>query len=168
MLGLHCCAGFSLAVATGVTLSGCSARASHCCGFSCCRAQAVGHVAFNSCSMWAHDMRLSVSTAPAQELRHTGLVAVWCVGSSQTWDRTHVSCIGRQILYHWASRKALNHGCFVALDIILYVCPSINHGPYTRRIESSWRQGLCFVCWLLLQHLKNAWYTRDTQYIFIE
>ena len=23
--------------------------------------------------------------------------------SSWTWDQTHVSCIGRQILYHWAT-----------------------------------------------------------------
>ena len=23
-------------------------------------------------------------------------------GSSQTWDQTHISCVGRQILYHWA------------------------------------------------------------------
>ena len=33
-----------------------------------------------------------------------GLSALRHVGSSQTRDRTHVSCIGRQILYHWSSR----------------------------------------------------------------
>ena len=26
-------------------------------------------------------------------------------GSSWNWDRTHVSCRGRQILYHWATRE---------------------------------------------------------------
>ena len=30
-----------------------------------------------------------------------------CTGSSQSRDQTHVSCIGRQILYHWATREAL-------------------------------------------------------------
>ena len=34
-----------------------------------------------------------------QRLRCTGLVAPGHVGSSQTRDRTHVSCSGRQILY---------------------------------------------------------------------
>ena len=30
----------------------------------------------------------------------TGLVATWHVGSSWTGDRTHVSCIGKWVLYH--------------------------------------------------------------------
>ena len=38
VLGLHCCT---------QTFSSC------CGGFSCCRAQAVGHVGFSSCSSWA-------------------------------------------------------------------------------------------------------------------
>ena len=37
---------------------------------------------------------------------HTGLVAPWRVGSSQIRDRTDVSCIGRWILYPWATREA--------------------------------------------------------------
>ena len=36
-----------------------------------------------------------------------GLVAPRHVGSSQTRARTHVSCIGRQILNHCATREAL-------------------------------------------------------------
>ena len=36
-----------------------------------------------------------------------GPVAPWHVGSSLTRDQTCVSCIGRQILYHWAIRKGL-------------------------------------------------------------
>ena len=35
----------------------------------------------------------------AQELWHTGLGAPWYVGSSWIRDQTHVSCIGRWILY---------------------------------------------------------------------
>ena len=35
-------------------------------------------------------------------------------GSSQTRDRTHVSCFGRWILYHWTTREALQHFvCFL-------------------------------------------------------
>ena len=35
------------------------------------------------------------------------LVAPQHVGSSQTRDQTLVSCLGKQILYHWATREAL-------------------------------------------------------------
>ena len=41
MLGLGCCVGLSL-VAASRAFSGCGAWASHCAGFSCCRAQALG------------------------------------------------------------------------------------------------------------------------------
>ena len=34
------------------------------------------------------------------------LVALWRVGSFHIGDRTHVSCIGRQILIHWATGVA--------------------------------------------------------------
>ena len=41
-LGLRCCArAFSLVVASGATLR-CGVQASHCGGFSCCRAWALG------------------------------------------------------------------------------------------------------------------------------
>ena len=39
-------------------LSSCSARASHCSGSSCCRAQALGCTVFRSCSSWALEHRL--------------------------------------------------------------------------------------------------------------
>ena len=59
---------------------------------SCCKAQALG-------------MR-------AQKLWCTGLVAPWHVGFSQTSDRTHIPCIGRQILNHWACREVLRFPFF--------------------------------------------------------
>ena len=40
--------GLSLVVAAGATLHS-SARASHCSGFSCCGAWALGHAGFSSC-----------------------------------------------------------------------------------------------------------------------
>ena len=33
-----------------------------------------------------------------------------CKGSSQPRNQTHVSCTGRQILYHWATRESQNTG----------------------------------------------------------
>ena len=42
----------------------------------------------------------------------SGLVAPWPVGSSWIRDQTYVSCIGRQILYHWASRGSPGLGSF--------------------------------------------------------
>ena len=63
--------------------SNCSAwRASHCSGFSRCRAQPLG-----------------------SRLSSTGLVAPQHVGSSQTGNETHVPYIGRRILNHWTTRE---------------------------------------------------------------
>ena len=38
-------------------------------------------------------------------LWHTGILALQCVESSWTRDRTHVPCIGRRSLNHWTARK---------------------------------------------------------------
>ena len=51
--------------------SSCAAQASHCSGFSCYRAQALGHTGFRSCGTWA------------PQLQHMGLVARRHVESSQ-------------------------------------------------------------------------------------
>ena len=79
LLDLPCRIGFSLVAEAGAPPH-CSMRATHtpaslCTGFSWCRAQSSG-------------TRASVVVAPgsraqAQHLGHTGLVAVWHVGSSR-------------------------------------------------------------------------------------
>ena len=46
------------------------------------------------------------SGAQAQQLWWTGLVTPWHVWFSCVRDRIRVSCIGRQIHYHWATREA--------------------------------------------------------------
>ena len=79
------CEGFLQLRQVGATLHR-GARASHYRGPSHCRAQAPD--------------------AQAQQLWLTGLVALRHVGSSQTRARTRVSCIGRQILNHCATREA--------------------------------------------------------------
>ena len=93
MLSLYCCLGFSLvAVSKGSFLLWCS-------GFSLqwlllLWSSGSRHMGFSNCCAWA------------QQLQLTGLVAQRQVWSSQTRDQTHVSCIGRHILYHWATREA--------------------------------------------------------------
>ena len=71
---LRCCVRASSHYGEWELFSSFSSRAAHCCGFSCCRAQ-----------------------APV----HTGSLAASChLESSQIRDGTHVPCIGRWILSH--------------------------------------------------------------------
>ena len=79
--------------------------ASHCSGFSCCRAQALGCTGFSSYGTWAQQLWLPGFRAQAQHLWHTGLAAPWHVGSSQIRDPTGVTCIAKQILSRWTTRK---------------------------------------------------------------
>ena len=51
-----------------------------------------------------------------------GFVAPWHVGSSQTRDGTCVFCIGRQILYRWATREAPHCVLIVAYEIFPASC----------------------------------------------
>ena len=108
----------------GATLH-CNVWASHCSGFSCCRARALGawasvvaacrlsscgtqaleHAGFSSCHAWAQQLWLMGSRAQAQQLWPTGLAAPRHVGSSQTRAQTCVSCAGRWILNHCATRE---------------------------------------------------------------
>ena len=79
-------------------LSSCGEQVSHCGGFSCCRAWTLGQ------------LMGSVVVGPGLQstgsvVWHSGLDAPQHVGSSAR-DQTHISCIGRQILYHWATREA--------------------------------------------------------------
>ena len=94
----------------GATLH-CGARASHCGGFSCCGAWALG--------TWA------------QQLWLTGLVAPRHVASSWTRARTHVPCIGRPILNHCATREVPKQQLLslVLLPDELYVITNFSHSP---------------------------------------
>ena len=89
VLGLCCCKSFSPVVVSGGYFS-CSAQASH--------FRASRPAGFSSCSPWTLE----------QQLWCMGLVALQHVTSSPPRDWTRVSCLGRQILYHWATREAPN------------------------------------------------------------
>ena len=73
--------GLSLLVASRGLLSSCGAWDSHCGGFSCWAAQALGHLSL---------------LAPRQ------------VESSQTREQTRVSCVGSWIRNHWTTGGVLN------------------------------------------------------------
>ena len=65
------------------------------------------------CCTWAFSScveleLLSSWGAPAQQGWCRGLVVPQHVGSSRARDWRHDPCIGRQILYHWATREALS------------------------------------------------------------
>ena len=95
VLGLGCCEGFSLVVASRTHSS------LQCTGFSLqwlllWRSRVLGCVGFSSCSTWAW----CCSWALEHRLESCGFVAPQQVGSSWTRDRSLVSYIGRQILYH--------------------------------------------------------------------
>ena len=122
VLSLCCCAGFSLVAASGGYPR--CAPASHCGGFSCGGVQARGRMVLSSCSTWAQQLQFPGSRAPAQWLCMSWVALQW-VGSSWTRDGNHVSCIGRQLLYHWATRKAPNAhfllgGLFFFFGVELY------------------------------------------------
>ena len=87
-LGLRCCVRTLLWLQQAGAALPSGAWASHCGGFPCCGA-------------WALGAQASVV------VRHVGLVALRHVGSSRTRGRTRVPCIGRQILNHCATREAL-------------------------------------------------------------
>ena len=67
--------------------------------------QGSRHAGFSSCGTWA------------QHLWLTGLVAPQHVGSSRTRDWTHVPCIGRRILNHWATREVPQNTTFLVVKI---------------------------------------------------
>ena len=75
--------------------SSCGTQASHCCGFSCCRAQTVRAQRISSFSSSALEQRFSSRGA-------------WHVRSSWIRDWTHISCTGRGILYHSATKEVLS------------------------------------------------------------
>ena len=60
------------------------------------------HMGLSSCCTQTPELGLSSCSSDP--------VAPWHVESSQTRNRTHVLCIGRQTVIHWATREV--HVCF--------------------------------------------------------
>ena len=106
-LFLSCRAGATLVAVLGLLIA----------GFSCCEARAVALTGFSAGVTWALSLQLPGSRAQAWYLWYPGLVAARPVGSCWIRDRTaRVSCIGRWILYHRATREALS--CILLKQIL--------------------------------------------------
>ena len=121
VLALHCCTGFSLVAAIrGYSLvaghrlltAAASLVAEH--GPSGAPASAVAAWGLGSCRSWVAERRFRSCDC-------TGLVVPQHVGSSQARDRTHVSSIGRQILFFFLTF------IFHWKIIILQYCDSFCH-----------------------------------------
>ena len=106
MLCVRCFAWVSLVMVSG-GYSSLQFRPSHCSSFSYFRAWDLECMDFSRCSKWTQELWLAGSRARAQWLWHRGLVALWHVESSWTRDWAHVSCTGRQILIHCATKEVL-------------------------------------------------------------
>ena len=86
-------------------------------------ARALGHTGFSHCGLWAHYLWFPGSRAQAQSLWHRSLAATQHMGSSWTRDWTCVSCIGRWILYHWATWEAqlfYFYICLFQIKVLLF------------------------------------------------
>ena len=97
----------------------CCARASHCGGFSCCRARALGRMGFNSCGTWAQQLRLL-------GFQSTGSVVV-AHGLSCPMTFRILRDQGSNSLW-----PALTGGFFTILKLcdILLNLQQLTHGPY--------------------------------------
>ena len=98
-LGLCCCELAFCSCGQQGLLPGCSAQASRAVEHRLSGAEAARGL--SGCGFLD-------SGTQARWLWCTGLVVPWHVGSSRPRDRTCVSCIGRQILYHWVAREAMH------------------------------------------------------------
>ena len=79
--------------------SSCHARASHCKGFSCCRAQALGNVDFHRCGP---RLQSTGSVVASQALTCWGMWDLPRLGTEPTYP-----ALVRQILYHWATKEVV-------------------------------------------------------------
>ena len=69
--------------------------------------QAPPSMGFSKQEYWSGVPLPSLLQSTGSVIVAHGLLALKHVGSPQIRDQTCVSCIGRQILYHWATREAL-------------------------------------------------------------
>ena len=98
VLGLRCCAGFSL-VAVRRLLVAVASLVEY--GLYSMRASAIEAHGLRSCSSWALEPR-------AQQLWPVSLVTLWRVDSFWNRDQTHVPCIGRCTPIPSATREVLH------------------------------------------------------------
>ena len=112
-------------------------------------------------------------TLRLQWLRCLGLTALQDIGSSWIRDQTLVSCIGRWILYHWATRDAPKH--FLTADFLTWrinlhrtICtsnaPTLKEGKtHPPLLWNEHRQGYQDTTNVCFYHLFPKWFCIYTQ-----
>ena len=103
--------------------SSCGAQVSRCCGFSHCRAQALGRTVLAAQGIGSSNCR-----AQAQQLWHKGLVAPQPAECSRARDWICVTCTGRQIALYCTTREVLRF-IFNWRIIALQCCVGFCHTP---------------------------------------
>ena len=122
MLGLCCCTwAFSSCDEQGL-LSSCSAWASHCGGFSCCGARALGHAVVSGCGTWAQLPR-----------------GIWDL--ARPGIEPCIPGIGRWILLHCTTREVWEPSS-VSPKARYLPCPSLTCQGAVRATEWSFRDPL--------------------------
>ena len=131
VLGLCCCDGFSLVVPS--TLH-CSARASYCSGFSCCRAWAQRYAGFSSCDSWALEHRLWV---------------VFC--SMQDFSRPGIECVSPALAGRFFTTKPPRKPCADFLNLQSRPLPQIPVFLFIMVVL-----GLCYFAWAFSSHSERG------------
>ena len=158
MLGLRCCAGFFSSCGKVGLLSSCGERASHCGGFSCYWAQALGHLGFHSCSSQALEHRLSSCGTPAWLLRGLwDLLDQWSNPHLLHWQVDSIplshqgsppSCFLTRTNFKW---KPVHHSC--VWKAVLFAVNTVGHcravvpnlsGTRDQFCSEGWTQRDCF------------------------
>ena len=114
VLGLRGCRGFSICGKQGPPeewRAGSSLG-----GFSCCRSFGSRVWGLQQLQPTGWEFRLPGRSACSV------VVAPQHVGSSRIEDRTHVSCVGRWVPHHWATREAQEMNISRHISIDLSVC----------------------------------------------
>ena len=132
-MGLCCCVWASSSCGKQRLLSSRDVQASHCSGFSYCRARAPGRKGSSSCDVWALG-RSSVTVAH-------GSVTPQNVGSSWTKDQTNVPCTTGRILNHRATWEVQYIPSYKNKLVLTADRAANTHNKATVTSENDWSDG---------------------------
>ena len=71
-------------------------------------------------------------------------------GSAWPKDQTHISCIGRQILYHWATKEALKSAILTHTPLLFRFPSQLGHHSVLSRVP-------CGIQYVLITYLFYTW-----------
>ena len=91
---------------------------------------------------------------PLSQARMLERVAIsFSRGSSRPWDQTHISCVGRRILYHWATREAYGW-----VHVLLRLSKPTEQTPPRVNLKCKAQFGVRMICQLQDSQLKHTYH----------